>query len=823
MKQVRRVWLALCLLALPQLLFAQGPLTSVSLASPAAGAVNVAIPVTVAWSGGNKATTFEVKLGTTNYPTTVVATCNSAGGGSAGCSTTAKAYTATLAPAVKYFWRITARNAKGTSTSATRSFTTAVLPPPLPPAPQPPPEPTPPPAPTPVPEPTPTPTPGAQVATHRVDVAGVITRGQAFPPGRVPAGRSLQVESYPTQMDVKLVHPDGSVAHAALHYRATTTGPAKVSLVTASTVTAFVPTWPTVDVVFAPPAQDPRGLSVGQVYTARIPAPADRWFSGPLVVEGRSIVKPITSSGTAHPDLFVIADLRAYAGGGFVVDVTPYNGVNTPTLRGWAYTLSIVVNGQTVKTIPNVSQATFTRPPVRVAVGLTEGAAQSDRAVNEEAKAIPRFRSDITGPTYDNAGLDVFLGFGSLQPGMSAAGVRPELSLYPDYTADCLSTTSPSACARMFLNADAAGSWSLYPSNDPKTLGPIAFHENPAFNWIVTGFAANGGRDSNTFGASSYDNAHHGSHVFVPYLMTVRRYYRDLLEGGANAQILMVPDRHGALGVFHAGEMRGVAHALRNISDAARWLPRVGDGASTLAPELWRSVNDTLGVLDYIVDAPASGLFPPNAATGIVGGTPFYGRREGTPYMGSDPATGRAVNGAPELDLRGRKMWWDDRWQTGWAGVVAGWLLDRGFTMGQKFRDTVLLMDLRWWMLAPTVPHTFISIINPGGYYTDVADYRTYRFYETAQEVLEAHQAYAYNRRNEPPFTFVNGYGGNPCGYGYWMLPSSALSKALEAAGDARFAGAGAFFTGVRDAAYGCANGGMLGTVLRERTGFAVD
>ena len=56
-----------------------------------------------------------------------------------------------------------------------------------------------------------------------------------------------------------------------------------------------------------------------------------------------------------------------------------------------------------------------------------------------------------------------------------------------------------------------------------------------------------------------------------------------------------------------------------------------------------------------------------------------------------------------------------------------------------------------------------------------------------------------------------------------WLLASSALAKQLKAAGDVRYTDADVFFNGVRDAAYGCANGGMLGTVLRERTGFAVE
>lgn len=117
------------LLVFVQVAVGQTP-TGVSLGSPAAGAVNVPTTVVFTWTGGDRAQVYEVLLGTANYPTTIVATV----------PVPQRTYTAGLAPATKYYWRIRARSATGKSKlSASRSFTTAVNASPPPPPPPPPP------------------------------------------------------------------------------------------------------------------------------------------------------------------------------------------------------------------------------------------------------------------------------------------------------------------------------------------------------------------------------------------------------------------------------------------------------------------------------------------------------------------------------------------------------------------------------------------------------------------------------------------------------------------------------------------------------------
>jgi len=81
---------------------------------PGHGAVNVLTILTMTWSASG-ATFFDVALGTTNPPPLVVQNLGSA------------AYSPpTLSPGTLYYWKVTARNAVGSSEGPVWSFTTAV-------------------------------------------------------------------------------------------------------------------------------------------------------------------------------------------------------------------------------------------------------------------------------------------------------------------------------------------------------------------------------------------------------------------------------------------------------------------------------------------------------------------------------------------------------------------------------------------------------------------------------------------------------------------------------------------------------------------------
>jgi hypothetical protein len=80
--------------------------------SPANGGTGVSLSPTLAWTGGSGATSHDVYFGTSSNPPFVA-------------NTTGTSYSpGALASGTTYFWRIVARNASGTTTSATWSFTT---------------------------------------------------------------------------------------------------------------------------------------------------------------------------------------------------------------------------------------------------------------------------------------------------------------------------------------------------------------------------------------------------------------------------------------------------------------------------------------------------------------------------------------------------------------------------------------------------------------------------------------------------------------------------------------------------------------------------
>ncbi len=95
--------------------------------SPASGATAVAISTSLTWVASADASTYDVAFGTTSSPPLV----------SAGQAATSYTPPAPLAYAKKYYWRITARGAGGSTAGPVWSFTTVAAPPTMPRSPSP--------------------------------------------------------------------------------------------------------------------------------------------------------------------------------------------------------------------------------------------------------------------------------------------------------------------------------------------------------------------------------------------------------------------------------------------------------------------------------------------------------------------------------------------------------------------------------------------------------------------------------------------------------------------------------------------------------------
>ncbi len=93
--------------------------------SPATAATGVALTPTLSWATATQATSYDVYLGTTSSPAM------------AGTVTATNFTPGTLQANATYYWRVVAKNASGSTTSATWSFTTAVAAPGVPSSPSP--------------------------------------------------------------------------------------------------------------------------------------------------------------------------------------------------------------------------------------------------------------------------------------------------------------------------------------------------------------------------------------------------------------------------------------------------------------------------------------------------------------------------------------------------------------------------------------------------------------------------------------------------------------------------------------------------------------
>ena len=213
--------------------------------------------------------------------------------------------------------------------------------------------------------------------------SGWATFGEAVPQGLAVNG--LRVGSLATQTDVKNRWPDGSTRFAVVTVDVPSAGAFAITSA-ASVTTPFVPTLPTASVT----------LTIGAVaYTATLPASpsTDKWLSGPLVYEARSVVTPSASS-SAHPFLRVVFDTRLYADGRGRVDVTVENVLDKTGATTITYNVAVVVNGQTVLTKPTVQHFYLTRWRKLFPVGgVTLSTVTPDMTPFNVSRAIPKYLS----------------------------------------------------------------------------------------------------------------------------------------------------------------------------------------------------------------------------------------------------------------------------------------------------------------------------------------------------------------------------------------------------------------------------------------------
>jgi hypothetical protein len=577
---------------------------------------------------------------------------------------------------------------------------------------------------------------GPAVLAHETLTAGWATFGQVLPEGA--ASGSLQLGNLTTQTDVKDRWADGSIKFAIVTAYAPTAGVYELTAGPAPSG-SFTPTLPTAAVTFT---------INGIAYTAALPhaVSSDLWLDGPLVTEWRWTVTPVTAGGTPHPFLRVVFDVSAYADGTDRLEVTVNNDLDQAGDTKVTYNVSVTANGSILFQQNNVTQFYMTEWYKSFDLGLKESQVLPDLQPAFQAGALPRYLSQV--PTGTDTAQGVYSSFwpmggqplfgllagGTLDLNMTAHGGRPELAPYPDWAAEFLAHPTLSQKAFVLANGDLAGSWPVHLQEPPGgayqgigDLRLVSIDERPGF-WLDSGQSqaypwiyqngvwvpahytqrangVNGAAGDPLLADRGYlypDNAHQPSLAYIPYLLTGDRYYADQMAAWANFGLLSTFQdnfynaRGGSQGLLSSNEVRGIAWVLRNLSDAAAFLP----DSDPVKAYLTQKVLNNLKWLDnYAATAP---------------------KPLGVAWLGTRPGPGTT---APIADQIGVALW---------AHNYVAWAIDHanalGFAGGDVERNQIAQFQLslftspnyNWQYAGPYV--LAVGNVVPGGvqYYTSL-------------------------------------------------------------------------------------------------------
>ena len=433
--------------------------------------------------------------------------------------------------------------------------------------------------------------------------ARMLTFGQAFLPGQLPAGSGLTAiaagRQTPVQLDVKAAYADGSARLGAL----TLTAPplAAHRSVALMLMQAPPPADPALDLSAAlgrydltieltlrsggqatPYHLDARALLARALATGS----AASWLRGPQASEFRVDV-PV--AGSMHLSL----DIRGYADGTSRTDVQFRNDLAMQREGGTiAYDATIRLGGRTVYVRPGIHQFQYQSwhrlvwstdaPPINV---------RHDVAALERTGLVAGYdleggvaRAVLAGEAAVMAQPDwgAPLAANGLTRYMPTTGGRGEIGPTTLGNAVWLVTQSAQAADFALGQADAAGAvpWQFWDPARGAWLNTDAYPDI----WIDGrgGTGSTTGLTQQVDAATGWtaDTSHEPDLAYVAYLMTGSRRYLDLLNAQAAFSILSTwPDpqmRHGGEGnVIRGNQLRAAAWSLRQIDEAA-WINPAG-------------------------------------------------------------------------------------------------------------------------------------------------------------------------------------------------------------------------------------------------------
>ncbi|MCB9956449.1 MAG: right-handed parallel beta-helix repeat-containing protein [Caulobacterales bacterium] len=436
--------------------------------------------------------------------------------------------------------------------------------------------------------------------TKETSPADYVTFGQAFPKGRLKPGAPVMAvfggDAAPVQIDVKALHDDGSVRHAAVTVAAPAiksggsldgalvAGPAPAEPdFDAAAIIADRYSFP-VRIAFSKGAgsANPFAVDARTLAEAALAKGGDFWLNGPLV-------KELRVETSAAPHLQLRFDIRIYRDGdirtfvAFADEKTFSAGV-----RDLAYDVAIGADASPAFKAANIEQHrssvwrrvfwTGAAPRLHVVrdvdLLIASGALLPlDRSQGASAKTI----ADLANAVRDDAPLSPAL----ILKYFPTTGGRGDIGPYPQWTGLYLLAQTETAEDVMLANAEAAGAvpWHFI---DEKTGAPVSIETRKKFWSDPRGLEEQYAPDrphpdvfQSSEGGWEPDHAHKPALTFVPYLVTADRFYADeLAMQAAYAVFGRWPAlREGGVKAIDVEQARASAWSLRDISDAAYILP----------------------------------------------------------------------------------------------------------------------------------------------------------------------------------------------------------------------------------------------------------
>lgn len=432
---------------------------------------------------------------------------------------------------------------------------------------------------------------------------GWATFGLALPAGSATEG--VRVGAFPTQSDVKVRWPDGSIRFAI--------------------VSTYVDRPGTYAIVRGPRSGAPvatrdlpraavRLTIDGRTYGAALPPymPGESWLNGQLVSEQRVVVAP-----GVHPFLRVIFDVRSYFTGEHRVDITVENTLDVAAADAVKYDVAVTLDGVPLFEQANVQHNYLARwRKVFPSTGLREAEVEPDLSTFFAAHALPEYLSTVAkpGPTLTAPRYGI-LQFGDLTVPMNAHGGRPEIAPYPDWTAHYIVHKDSASRAYMLRHGELAGSWGVH-VREPDGRSLVSIEARPTY-WLDRRAAENefeGPKNGLKGRAEPGDLAHQPSLAYVPYLVTGDRFFADEVAFWANFSLIgtfAAPHaRNAGQGLLMYNEVRGIGWGLRNLGDAAAYLPDDDPNKAHLAAKVWSNLVALEEYGSTFQSGPVQTLFP---------------------------------------------------------------------------------------------------------------------------------------------------------------------------------------------------------------------